>query len=156
MQPFPKPTLGKDEAELHAMRHMFKELRSKPDLQEDVQRIVHATEVKFRTMDAKTHGQLVTQLNNMRKKLAEIDEEWETYRSQWATYLDKASQMWVSHVEAFESGETQFAERRKLAVANMQTTRAALHEAHLRTMEMAGGEKSDFDLETPRKRSTPP
>ena len=99
-------------------------------------------------MDAKTPGQLVTQLNTMRKKLAEIDDQWETYRSQWASYLDKATQMWVSHVEAFESGEAQFAERRKTAVTNLQTTRAALHDAHMRTMEMDGGEKVDYDMET--------
>ena len=151
MQPFPKPSLGAEEAELHSLRHMFKELKSKTDLQDDVQKIVQATEVKVRKMDSKTHGQLVNQLNNMRKKLMEIDEQWETYRNQWASYLDKASQMWVSHVESFEDGETKFAERRRIALSNLQTTRAALHEAHLKTMELESGEKKEYDMENAKE-----
>ena len=69
---------------------------------------------------------MVAQLNTMRKKLNQIDEEWEAYRTQWANYLDKATQMWMSHVESYEQGEIKFAERRSEALQNLKTTRAAL------------------------------
>ena len=71
----------------------------------------------------------------MRKKLNQIDDEWEAYRTQWANYLDKATQIWMSHVESYEMGETKSAERRSEALQNLKTTRAALHEAHLKTMQ---------------------
>ena len=135
LQPFPKPKQDKDEAELHTLRHLYKEIKNKPNLPEDIKKVVSATEVQVRKVDAKTHGQLVAQLNTMRKKLNQIDEEWEAYRTQWANYLDKATQMWMSHVESYEIGETKFAERRSEALQNLKTTRAALHEAHIKTME---------------------
>ena len=135
LQPFPKPKPDKDEAELHTLRHLYKEIKNKPNLPDDIKKVVTATEVQVRKVDAKTHGQLVAQLNTTRKKLNQIDEEWEAYRTQWANYLDKATQMWMSHVESYETGETKFAERRSEALQNLKATRAALHDAHLRTME---------------------
>ena len=78
-------------------------------------------------------------------KLNEIDEQWEAYRNQWANYLDKASQMWMSHVESFEDGENKFAARRKEALQKLQSTRSALHEAHQRTMEQDGLERHDIE-----------
>ena len=134
MTPFPKPSFSKDEQELQSLRHLYKEIKNKANLPEDIKKAVLATEATVRKVYAKTHSQLVSQLNTMRKKLAEIDEQWESYRQQWADYLDKASQMWISHVEEFEQGETQFAERRGEALRNLQTTREALHDAHQRTM----------------------
>ena len=134
MQPFPKPSGHKDDQELHSLRHMYKEIKNKPNLPEDIKKVVMATEATVRKVDAKTHSQLVSQLNNTRKKLSEIDEQWEAYRQQWADYLDKATQMWMSHVEEFEQGELRFAERRGEALRNLQTTREALHDAHQRTM----------------------
>ena len=69
------------------------------------------------------------------QKLADLDEQWEAYRVQWAAYIDKASQMWLSHVESFEHGEGKFAEKRQEALQHLQQTRARLHEIHMRTME---------------------
>ena len=151
MQPFPKQTFAKEEAELHTLRHMYKELKSKSNLPEDIKQVVQATESSVRKMDSKTHGQLVSALNNMRKKLNEIDEQWEAYRNQWANYLDKATQMWMSHVESFEHGELKFAERRKEALNNLKATRTALHEAHMRTMEQDVVERKDFDIENAKE-----
>ena len=146
MQPFAKPNFGKDEAELHSLRHMYKEIKNKPNLPEDIKKVVQATESTVRKVDAKTHSQLVSRLNTMRKKLNEIDEQWEAYRNQWANYLDEASQMWMSHVESFEDGENKFATRRKEALQKLQATRSALHEAHQRTMEQDGGlERHDIE-----------
>ena len=135
LQPFPKPKQDKDEVELHSLRHLYKEIKNKTNLPEDIKKVLNATEDQVRKVDAKTHGQLVAQLNTMRKKLNQIDEEWEAYRTQWANYLDKATQMWMSHVESYEQGEIKFAERRSEALQNLKTTRAALHDAHLKTME---------------------
>ena len=145
MQPFPKPSISKDEQELHSLRHMYKEIKNKSNLPEDIKKVVLATEATVRKVDAKTHSQLVSQLNNMRKKLSEIDEQWESYRQQWADYLDKATQMWMSHVEEFEQGEAQFAERRGEALRNLQTTREALHDAHQRTMGQDVLASNDID-----------
>ena len=60
-------------------------------------------------------------------------------------YLDKATQMWMSHVEEFEKGEAQFAERRGDALRNLQTTREALHDAHQRTMGQDVLASNDID-----------
>ena len=136
---------------MHTLRHMYKELKSKTNLPEDIKQVVQATESSVRKMDSKTHGQLVAALNNMRKKLNEIDEQWEAYRNQWANYLDKATQMWMSHVESFEHGELKFAERRREALNNLKATRTALHEAHMRTMEQDVVERKDIDIETAKE-----
>eukprot|EP00435_Cladocopium_sp_Y103_P049140 s1783_g14.t1 len=138
MQPFPKPKTDKDEAELHAPRQMHRDLKNKPNLPEDVKKVVASAEVTLRKEDSKSHSKLIQQLNAARKKLSALDEEWEAYRFQWAGYLDKATQMWISHVEAYENGEKKFAEKRKEALQVVQHTRVLLHEAHLRTMEHEG------------------
>eukprot|EP00435_Cladocopium_sp_Y103_P007020 s3230_g2.t1 len=138
LQPFPKPKVDKDEAELQAYRQMDRDLKNKPNLAEDVKKVVASAEVVLRKEDTKSHSKLISQLNAARKKLSALDEEWEAYRFQWAGYLDKATQMWISHVEAYENGETKFAEKRKEALQVVQHTRVLLHEAHLRTMEHEG------------------
>ena len=135
MQPFPKPGGHKDDQELFSLRHMFKEIKNKPNLPDDIKKVVQATEVSVRKVDAKSHSQLVSQLNNIRKKLMEIDEQWAAYRDQWAAYLDKATQMWMAHVEEFEQGELRFAEKRNEALHSLHSTRDALQDAHRRTMD---------------------
>ena len=135
MQPFPKPKGDKDETELNSLRKMYKDLKGKPNLPEDIKVVLASAEATLRKEDAKSHRQLVDLLKAARKKLADLDEQWEAYRVQWATYIDKASQMWLSHVEAFEHGESKFAEKRQEALQHLQQTRARLHETHMRTME---------------------
>jgi dihydrofolate reductase len=135
MQPFPKPKGDKDEMELTSLRKMYKDLKGKPNLPEDIKVVLASAEATLRKEDAKSHKQLVDMLKAARKKLAELDEQWEAYRVQWAAYIDKASQMWLSHVEAFEHGESKFAEKRQEAMQHLQQTRARLHDIHMRTME---------------------
>ena len=65
-QPFAKPNFGKDETELHSLRHLYKEIKNKTNLPED-KKVVQATESTVRKVDAKTHSQLVSQLNTMRE-----------------------------------------------------------------------------------------
>ena len=135
MQPFPKPKNDKDEMELTSLRKMYKDLKGKSNLPEDVKAVLISAEATLRKEDAKSHKQLVDLLKAARKKLADLDEQWEAYRVQWAAYIDKASQMWLSHVESFEHGESKFAEKRQEALQHLQQTRARLHEIHMRTME---------------------
>ena len=135
MQPFPKPKNDKDEMELTSLRKMYKDLKGKSNLPEDVKAVLISAEATLRKEDAKSHKQLVDLLKAARKKLADLDEQWEAYRVQWAAYIDKASQMWLSHVESFEHGEGKFAEKRQEALQHLQQTRARLHEIHMRTME---------------------
>ena len=144
MQPFPKSGGQKDEQELHTLRHLFKEIKNKPNLPDDIKKVVQATEVSVRKVDAKSHSQLVSQLNNIRKKLTEIDEQWAAYRDQWAAYLDKATQMWMAHVEEFEQGELRLAERRNEALHSLHSTRDALQDAHRRTMDQDVLESNDI------------
>eukprot|EP00435_Cladocopium_sp_Y103_P016809 s2841_g4.t1 len=134
MQPFPKPKNSTD-AELASLRQLHKDLKGKPNLPEDVIKSMAKVEANIRKVDSKSHKQLVDQLREARKKLSQLDDQWEAYRVQWANYIDKASQMWLSHVEAFETGEKKFAERRREAMSHLQQTRIALHDVHQRTME---------------------
>ena len=90
--------------------------------------------------DAKSHKQLIDQLKDARKKLSDLDEQWESYRVQWAGYLEKASQLWLSHVEDYESGERRFAEKRKDLISHLQDTRVRLHDVHMRTMEQGASQ----------------
>lgn len=134
LQPFPKPK-QKEDSELASLRLMYKELKDKPNLPEDIQQVVKNAEATLRKADAKSHKQLIDQLKTVRKKLSDLDEQWEAYRIQWASYIEKASQLWLSHVEDFESGETKFTEKRKDMMQTLQETRHRLHEVHMRTME---------------------
>eukprot|EP00435_Cladocopium_sp_Y103_P063853 s993_g25.t1 len=134
LQPFPKPKTS-SEAELAALRHLHKELQGKPGLTEDIKKAMAVVEANIRKEDSKSHKQLVDQLREARKKLSQLDDQWEAYRLQWANYIDKASQMWISHVEAFETGELKFAEKRREALHHLQQTRARLHDVHQRTMD---------------------
>ena len=121
-------------------------LKDKPNLPEDVQQVVKNAEATLRKADAKSHKQPIDQLKAARKKLADLDEQWEAYRVQWASYIEKASQLWLSHVEDFEAGETKFAEKRKETMSHLQDTRHRLHEVHMRTMEQ-GAEDGGTDME---------
>ena len=141
LQPFPKPK-QKEDSELTSLRLMYKELKDKSDLPEDVMQVVKNAEATLRKADAKSHKQLIDQLKTVRKKLSDLDEQWEAYRIQWAHYIEKASQLWLSHVEDFEAGETKFAEKRKDMMQTLQDTRHRLHEVHMRTMEQ-GAEDGD-------------
>ena len=134
-QPFPKPKSDKDETELASLRKMYKDLKGKSNLPEDIKAVLISAEATLRKEDAKSHKQLVDLLQAARKKLADLDEQWEAYRVQWAAYIDKASRMWLSHVESFEHGESKFAEKRQEALQHLQQTQARLHEIHMRTME---------------------
>ena len=146
MQPFPKPKVVKEDSELASLRLMYKELKDKPNLPEDVQQVVKNAEATLRKADAKSHKQLIDQLKTARKKLSDLDEQWEAYRVQWASYIEKASQLWLSHVEDFESGENKFAEKRRDMLQHLQETRLRLNEVHLRTMEQ-GSEDDGADME---------
>lgn len=146
MQPFPKPKGPKEDTELASLRLMYKELKDKPNLPDDIQQVVKNAEATLRRADAKSHKQLIDQLKVARKKLADLDEQWEAYRVQWASYIEKASQLWLSHVEDFESGEAKFVEKRKETMQHLQETRQRLHEVHLRTMEQ-GTEDAGADME---------
>ena len=148
MQPFPKPK-QKEDSELASLRLMYKELKDKPNLPEDILQLVKNAESTLRKADAKSHKQLIDQLKTVRKKLSDLDEQWEAYRIQWASYIEKASQLWLSHVEDFEAGETRFADKRKDMMQSLQDTRHRLHEVHMRTMEQ-GTEDGDgnADMET--------
>eukprot|EP00435_Cladocopium_sp_Y103_P015830 s1892_g3.t3 len=134
LQPFPKPKPAHD-AELAALRQMQKELKGKNNLPEDIKKVVATADQQIRKEDSRSHKQLVDQLRDARKKLTQLDEQWEAYRVQWANYIDKASQMWLSHVETYEEGENKFAEKRREALQHVQQTRTRLHEVHQRTME---------------------
>ena len=135
MQPFGKPKQDRDDSELHSLRTMYKKLKGKSNLPEDIQRMVQSTEATLHKEDAKTYKQLIDQLKTARRKLSELDQQWEQYRVQWATYMEKASQLWLAQVEDFESGEIKFTEKRKETLLHLQQTRQRLHDVHKRTME---------------------
>jgi hypothetical protein len=147
LQPFPKPKTPKDDSELASLRIMYKELKDKPNLPEDIQQVLRNAEATLRKADAKSHKQLIDQLKTARKKLSDLDEQWEAYRVQWASYIEKASQLWLSHVEDFETGETKFVEKRKEMLQHLQDTRLRLHEVHMRAMEQ-GTEDGGADVAT--------
>lgn len=144
MQPFPKPK-QKEDPELSSLRLLYKELKDKSNLPEDVQLMVRNAEATLWKADAKSHKQLIDQLKTVRRKLSDLDEQWETYRIQWANYIEKASQLWLSHVEDFEAGETKFTEKRKEMMQTLQDTRQRLHEVHMHTMEQ-GASDANADL----------
>lgn len=150
LQPFPKPKAPKEDAELASLKIMYKELKDKPNLPEDVQQVLRHAEATLRKADAKSHKQLIDQLKTARKRLSDLDEQWEAYRVQWASYIEKASQLWLSHVEDFETGETKFVEKRKDLLQHLQDTRLRLHEVHMRTMEQGsdGAEEGGADVAT--------
>lgn len=146
MQPFGKPKPEKDEAELLSLRTMYKELKGKTNLPDDIQRMVQSTEATLHKEDAKTYKQLIDQLKTARRKLSELDQQWEQYRVQWASYMEKASQLWLTQVEDFEAGENRFTEKRKETLLHLQQTRQRLHDVHKRTME-SGLDMGTADVE---------
>ena len=145
-----QPKGPKEDAELASLKIMYKELKDKPNLPEDVQQVLRHAEATLRKADAKSHKQLIDQLKTARKRLSDLDEQWEAYRVQWASYIEKASQLWLSHLEDFETGETKFVEKRKDLLQHLQDTRLRLHEVHMRTMEQGsdGAEEGGADVAT--------
>ena len=141
MQPFGKPRseTAKDEAnaELMALRNLKMEIQKEKHT-EEVKKALAVVEASVRREDSKSYKQLVGLLEKARKKLSDIEEQWETFRNQWATYLDNAQKMWISHIDSYEEGETKFSQKRREAAEHVQQVRAQLHDVHVRTMAQEG------------------
>eukprot|EP00435_Cladocopium_sp_Y103_P038082 s2572_g10.t1 len=138
MQPFGRARneKDKDDAELIALRNLASKVRTQQDEQsEDVKKALAAVEAHVRKDDAKSYHQLVSLVKTAKKKLSDIEEQWEAFRSQWTQYLDKATKMWTAHIDSYEEGENKFAEKRKEAATQLQQVRGQLHAIHIRTME---------------------
>ena len=78
-------------------------------------------------------------LTQARKKLSDIEDQWDTFRTQWSAYLYNATKMWTAQIDSYEEGETKFYEKRKEAAQYLQQVRAQLHDIHVRTMAVEGG-----------------
>eukprot|EP00435_Cladocopium_sp_Y103_P073707 s369_g44.t1 len=138
LQPFGKTKAEKDreEAELAALRNLAAKVRVQPeDQSDDVKKALAAVEANIRKDDAKSYHQLVSSVKAAKKKLLDVEEQWEAFRTQWTQYLDKATKMWTAHIDSYEEGENKFAEKRKEAAAHLQQIRGQLHDIHIRTME---------------------
>lgn len=139
MQPFGKPRTEKDDAELLALRHLHAQVRGQPGEQsEEVKKALAVLEASIRKDDAKSYKQLIYLLTQARKKLSDIEEQWDSFRAQWTGYLDTATKMWTSHIDSYEEGETKFSQKRKEAAEHLQQVRTQLHEIHIRTMSLEG------------------
>ena len=140
MQPFGKPRQDKEDAELQALRHLHSQLRGHTGEQpEEVKKALAIVEAQTRKDDAKSYKQLIYMLTQARKKLSDIEDQWDTFRTQWSAYLDNATKMWTAHIDSYEEGETKFYEKRKEAAQYLQQVRAQLHDIHVRTMAVEGG-----------------
>lgn len=139
MQPFGKSKMDKEDPtqELQELRQLHAEVK-KGEQTEEIKKAVAIVEAMTRKEDAKSYKQLVSLLDKARKKLSDIDEQWEAFRSQWSTYLDNAMKMWTAHIDSYEEGENKFAEKRAEAAAHLQQVRTQLHEVHIRTMQGSG------------------
>ena len=141
MQPFGKSRTEKEKedlnAELIALRNLKQEIQKEKQT-EEVKKALAVVEASVRKEDSKNYKQLVGLLEKARKKLSDIEEQWETFRNQWATYLDNAQKMWISHIDSYEEGETKFAQKRREAAETVQQVRAQLHDVHVRTMALEG------------------
>eukprot|EP00435_Cladocopium_sp_Y103_P045276 s1980_g12.t6 len=138
MQPFGKSRAekDKDEAELIALRHLASKVKHQQEEQsEEVKKALAAVEANTRKDDAKSYHQLVSSVKTAKKRLLDIEEQWEAFRSQWTQYLDKATKMWTAHIDSYEEGENKFAEKRQEAADHLQQVRGQLHAIHVRTME---------------------
>ena len=137
MQPFGKTS--KDDAELQALRYLHAQVKGQPTEQsEDIKKALAIVEANTRKEDAKSYKNLVGLLEKARKKLNDIEEQWETFRGQWSNYLDSATKMWTAHIDSYEEGELKFAEKRKEAALYLQYIRTNLHEIHVKTMSSEG------------------
>ena len=140
MQPFGKPRQDKEDAELQALRHLHSQLRGHTGEQpEEVKKALAIVEAQTRKDDAKSYKQLIYTLTQARKKLSDIEDQWDTFRTQWSAYLDNATKMWTAQIDSYEEGETKFYEKRKEAAQYLQQVRAQLHDIHVRTMAVEGG-----------------
>ena len=139
MQPFGKPRTDKEDAELTALRNFHSSVRGlTADQPEEVKKALAVVEAYTRKDDAKSYRQLVGLLDKARKRLADVEEQWQAFRGQWSAYLDNATKMWTSHIESYEEGEGKFAQKRKEATLHLQQVRAQLHDVHIRTMAVEG------------------
>ena len=139
LQPFGKARNDKDDAELIALRHLHAQVRGHSSEQsEEVKKALAVIESSIRKDDAKSYKQLIYLLTQARKRLADIEEQWDAFRTQWTTYLDTATKMWTAHIESYEEGETKFSQKRKEAAIHLQQVRTQLHEIHVRTMSAEG------------------
>ena len=129
LQPFGKARNDKDDAELIALRHLHAQVRGHSSEQsEEVKKALAVIESSIRKDDAKSYKQLIYLLTQARKRLADIEEQWDAFRTQWTTYLDTATKMWTAHIESYEEGETKFSQKRKEAAIHLQQVRTQLHE----------------------------
>ena len=64
---------------------------------EDVKKALAVIKAHARKDDAKSYRQLVGLLDKARKKLSDVEEQWENFRAQWANYLDNATKMSTAH-----------------------------------------------------------
>eukprot|EP00435_Cladocopium_sp_Y103_P023500 s582_g5.t1 len=138
MQPFGKSKLEKDkeDAELLALRNLSVKVRNQPEEQsEDVKKALAAVEAATRKDEAKSYHQLVSAVKTAKKKLSDVEEQWEAFRTQWTQYLDKATKMWIAHIDSYEEGEKKFTEKHHEAAEHLQQVRGQLHAIHVRTME---------------------
>lgn len=141
MQPFGKSKMEttKEETELAALRNLHAQLREQPGEQtEEVKKALAVIEAATRKEDAKSYRHQVSLLDKARKKLSDIEEQWEAFRTQWTSYLDNATKMWTAHIESYEEGEHKFSQKRKEAAVHLQQVRTQLHEIHMRTMAAEG------------------
>eukprot|EP00435_Cladocopium_sp_Y103_P064835 s146_g26.t1 len=138
MQPFGKSRLEKDkeDAELLALRNLSAKVRSQTEEpSEDIKKALAAVEAVTRKDEAKSYHQLVSATKTAKKKLLDLEEQWEAFRTQWTQYLDKATKMWIAHIDSYEEGEKKFAEKHREAAEYLQQVCGQLHAIHIRTME---------------------
>lgn len=139
LQPFGKPRTDKEDAELQALRHLHAQVRGQTGEQsEEIKIALAVLEASIRKDDAKSYKQLIYLLTQARKKLSDIEEQWDSFRAQWTGYLDTATKMRTSHIDSYEEGETKFSQKRKEAAEHLQQVRTQLHEIHIRTMSLEG------------------
>ena len=149
MQPFgrPRQEAVPVDSELIALRQLHAQVKNQSVEQtDDVKKALAVLEAVSRKEDSKSYRQLVGLLDKARKKLSDIEEQWEEFRKQWTSYLDNATKMWAAHIDSYEEGETKFSQKRKEAADHLQLIRTQLHEVHVRTMAKEGAISSG-DLE---------
>ena len=124
----------KEEQELQSLRSLARTLKAQTGLSEEVVKALNATEEATQKEQTKSYRDLITALGNARKSLADIDQEWTDYRTQWANYMDTLSRTWVEQAESFEKGEEAFTLKRQETVEKIQELRARLNTIHQKTM----------------------
>lgn len=131
-----KALLSKEEQELQTLRALAKTLKTQQaGLPEEVVRALHASEEAAQKETTRSYRDLITALGSARKHLADLDQEWEDFRSQWSNYMDLVSKTWIEQAESFEKGEEAFASKRKEAIERIQELRTKLNVMHQKTMK---------------------